>query len=164
LIHLTEECFKMIHAPSDFHENLDANEIAVLGAAQTAARAISPLWPLDSFVAVNPFLGWSGQSVAATQAELGARAGAHLTMSMSFYREAWGRGDFTPDDIAATLTPSDPDLAACLAALTHEAPEEPHTPLTSVTDLGRAILWFRGNAWPWICGQARIAVFRFDSA
>lgn len=44
----------------------------VIAAAQGVARAIPPLWPLASSVAVNPFFGQSANSLAATGAVLAA--------------------------------------------------------------------------------------------
>ena len=41
---------------------------AVLDAAEAAARAIPPAFPLDATVAVNPFLGQTGEDLASTAA------------------------------------------------------------------------------------------------
>jgi DNA ligase-1 len=42
----------------------------IIAAADQAARAIAPVWPLASSVAVNPFLGQTGESLAQTGARL----------------------------------------------------------------------------------------------
>ena len=39
---------------------------ALVSAIARACHKIAPLWPLKHFVAVNPFLGFSGESFAAT--------------------------------------------------------------------------------------------------
>ena len=46
----------------------------LLAAAERAARAIPPAFPLDATVAVNPFLGQSGEDLATASARL-ARPG-----------------------------------------------------------------------------------------
>ncbi len=43
---------------------------ALDAAIETACHRIAPLWPLKHFVAVNPFLGFSSRSFAATCATL----------------------------------------------------------------------------------------------
>lgn len=58
----------------------------LLEAAEQAARAIPPLWPLASSVAVNPFLGHTGRSLAQASAWLARSAGMRATMPRSWYR------------------------------------------------------------------------------
>ncbi len=72
-------------------------------AAARAARAIPPLWPLSSGVAVNPFLGQAGESLAWSGARLARVAGAAITMPRSWYRERIERGVITDADLLAAL-------------------------------------------------------------
>lgn len=58
----------------------------LLDAAEQAARGIPPLWPLATSVAVNPFLGHSGRSLAQASAWLARSGGARATMPRSWYR------------------------------------------------------------------------------
>jgi hypothetical protein len=51
----------------------------VLDAAETAARAIPPAFPLEATVAVNPFLGQTGEDLATASARLARVAGVSLT-------------------------------------------------------------------------------------
>jgi hypothetical protein len=44
-------------------------------ASDAAARAIPPVWPLSSSVAVNPFLGQTGETLAQVGARLGRVGG-----------------------------------------------------------------------------------------
>jgi hypothetical protein len=53
---------------------------AILAAAKQAARAIPPLWPLTSSVAVNPFLGQIEEPLPVAAARLSRAAGIALTM------------------------------------------------------------------------------------
>lgn len=58
----------------------------LLDAAEQAARGIPPLWPLATSVAVNPFLGHTGRSLAQASAWLARSGGAKATMPRSWYR------------------------------------------------------------------------------
>ncbi len=63
---------------------------ALTQAIAAACARIAPLWPLDSFVAVNPFLGFTGQSFAGTCAMLRRVAGIDVLMPRGFYRAELG--------------------------------------------------------------------------
>jgi len=76
---------------------------ALESAIAEACQRIAPLWPLKHFVAVNPFLGFTGQSFAATTATLRRVAKVDMLMPRSFYREALAGGIITDDHIAAAL-------------------------------------------------------------
>jgi uncharacterized protein YbcC (UPF0753/DUF2309 family) len=90
-------------------------------AADRAARAIPPAWPLASSVAVNPFLGQIHESLATVGSRLERVAGAPVTMPRGWYRERIARGVMTDADLSdalasapAALRPA--DLAALKAA------------------------------------------------
>lgn len=72
----------------------------ILAAAERAARAIPPLWPLASSVAVNPFLGQTGEPLAMASARLKRVAGIALTMPRGWYAERLRNGDITDADLA----------------------------------------------------------------
>jgi len=74
---------------------------AVRAAIDTACARVAPLWPLASFVAVNPFLGFSGQSFASTCATLRRLAGADMLMPRAFYLAQIQSGLVTEVDLAA---------------------------------------------------------------
>ncbi len=59
----------------------------------TATARIAPTWPLDEFIAVNPYWGWVDQPIARASAALGALAGTRLTMPRAWYAEQWRNGD-----------------------------------------------------------------------
>ncbi|MBV6657060.1 MAG: DUF2309 domain-containing protein [Devosiaceae bacterium] len=56
-----------------------------LDAARQAVKAIPPVWPLASSVAVNPYLGQAHLSLAQTGALLGKVAGLPVTMPRAWY-------------------------------------------------------------------------------
>ncbi len=74
--------------------NATANETTVaLGKAIDAAcDRIAPTWPLDRFIAVNPYWGWRSSPIAEVAARLGALAGTALTMPRAWFREEWANG------------------------------------------------------------------------
>ncbi len=72
-------------------------------AIAAACQRIAPLWPLKHFVAVNPFLGFSGQSFAATAATMRRVAKVDMLMPRGFYREALAAGIIGDAHIAQAL-------------------------------------------------------------
>ncbi len=111
-------------------------------AAEAATRAIPPLWPLASSVAVNPFLGQSGESLAAASARLSRVAGVAATMPRLWYQQGVAAGEITRADLAAALAaapaaerPS--SLAALEAALA--GPGAVPAALPTVADLAAGL-------------------------
>lgn len=84
---------------SDF--NLDYDTIT--NALNTTTRKIAPLWPLESFVAVNPYLGLSGQSFESTAKSLSGLAGIQTTMSPDFYLDAIKENKILLEDLKTVL-------------------------------------------------------------
>ena len=56
----------------------------IIKASDTAARAVPPVWPLASSVAVNPFLGQAGESLAQVGARLARVGGVPVTMPRAY--------------------------------------------------------------------------------
>jgi hypothetical protein len=75
-------------------------------ASDTAARAIPPVWPLASSVAVNPYLGQTGETLAETGARLGRVAGVPVTMPREVYRARIEDGTITDQDILDAIAAS----------------------------------------------------------
>lgn len=124
----------------------------VLEAAEGASRSIPPLWPLATSVAVNPFLGHAGRTLAQTSAWLALTGGAAATMPRSWYRERLARGEITEADLhaawgAAPAAERPEDFDALMA---QEATVEP-TPLPTVADLAAEE---SGCDWPAIVADA----------
>ncbi len=96
-------------------------------AIDRACNKIAPLWPLKHFVAVNPFLGFSDQSFAATCATLKRVAGVDMLMPRAFYREALATGTIEDRDLATGIAAASglPALASDAASLRRAATHEP---------------------------------------
>lgn len=92
-----------------------------------ACGRIAPLWPLKHFVAVNPYLGFSEQSFAATCATLRRVAGIDMLMPRAFYRHALADGVIEDCDLAAAVAavPGHPSFATDPAQLRAAVMREP---------------------------------------
>ncbi len=58
----------------------------------TAAARVAPTWPLDEFIAVNPYWGWVDRPMAEAAAALGTLAGTRLTMPRAWFQAQWTAG------------------------------------------------------------------------
>ena len=120
---------------------------------ETAVTQIPPLWPLDESVAVNPFVGQSGSTLAETGARLARVGGIPVTMPRAWYRERIADGRITASDLADALAASPHggkprDVAALKAAAAQDRPAP--TALPTVADLvGRS----SGQDWPGIVAE-----------
>ncbi|MHB1201685.1 MAG: YbcC family protein [Acidithiobacillus sp.] len=62
-------------------------------------RRIAPVWPLDSFVAVNPYWGFADQSFAEAAAQLQGTAGERVIMDRRWYADQVQNGKLSMPDI-----------------------------------------------------------------
>ena len=111
-------------------------------AADRAQRAIPPAWPLASSVAVNPFLGQTGETLAAAGARLARVGGIPVAMPRSWYQERIASGEISNADLSAALAnaPADlrpADLAALKAAARRPGPTLSAAP--TVADLAAEV-------------------------
>ncbi|MBB4042086.1 hypothetical protein GGR34_003771 [Microvirga flocculans] len=102
--------------------------LGLLKAAEAAARAIPPAFPLTSTVAVNPFLGQTGEDLATASARLARVAGIRLTRPRAEYAALLKAGAIGEADLSAALAASSSsrkptDLASLKALLDQEGPE-----------------------------------------
>jgi len=83
---------------------LDENNMQ--SAIKRACGLIAPIWPLDQWIAVNPFWGLRDQPVERAEQLLEERAGFSFLMPADFYREAWEGGRISDSDLQASLDES----------------------------------------------------------
>jgi len=81
----------------------DETTAAVGHAIDAACERVAPTWPLDRFIAVNPYWGWRSSPITQVAARLGALAGTALTMPHSWFSEEWANGRLADQhlDVAA---------------------------------------------------------------
>ncbi|HWC12870.1 MAG TPA: putative inorganic carbon transporter subunit DabA, partial [Acidimicrobiales bacterium] len=96
----------------DDHSGRSARHTELLADVSTAAEIIAPLWPLTSFVAVDPLLGLQHLPFddATAVARRWLRARTHLTLAA--FREAHGRGAITDADLRRAIIEVDSKLAS----------------------------------------------------
>ena len=89
-----------------------ARDTDLLADVSKAAEIIAPLWPLTSFVAVNPLIGLQHVPFdeATAVARRWLRARTHQTMGA--FRAAYGRGAVTDADLRRAIVDVDPTLAS----------------------------------------------------
>ena len=122
-------------------------------AADRAARAIPPVWPLASSVAVNPFLGQTGESLATVGARLERVAGAPVTMARSWYEERIASGVITDVDLSDALASAPVALRpANLAALKSagHVSKPKASALPTIADLAAEV---SGIDWPGLISE-----------
>ena len=83
-----------------------AGYTGLLKAVDEAARAIPPAFPLTATVAVNPFLGQTGQDLATATALVARVGGTRLTLARSEYAAKRAAGEIENADLEAALLAS----------------------------------------------------------
>jgi uncharacterized protein len=121
-------------------------ETEALRAADRAGRLVAPLWPLSSFVAVNPFLGFASKDFEAAMGEVARLSGARMTLPASGYVEAIEAGRITAADLqaAAALHPHVAPDGTTLAEMAREAADKGPVALPTLAHLAGAAT---GEAW-----------------
>jgi uncharacterized protein len=136
------------------HSNFDRPFLAIIEGARRAARLIPPAFPLSATVAVNPYLGHTGEDLAQVGAKLARAGGLRVTLARAGFRTAWEQGQLSRDDLrmALELRPG-LTLARLEAALTEDTPDP--DPLPTVAELAARA---SGIDWPEIVA-ARIGAW-----
>lgn len=132
---------------ADSHAGFSGAHYELIAASEAASRAIPPLWPLGTSVAVNPFLGQADCTLAEMSALLGRISGASATMPADWYGARIADGTITQADLARALVDAPPGGPATLAALqaAATAPQAPTRPLPTIADLAADL---SGIDWP----------------
>lgn len=122
----------------------------VIAAANRATRAIPPLWPLASSVAVNPFLGQTGEPLATAAARLRRAGGIALTMPRAWYAQRLQAGEIGGEDLQAAYdaapAPLKPGTFAEFVDAARRPAEPPHA-IPTVAELARDVFFVD---WPGI--------------
>ncbi len=116
----------------------------IQAAAERAAWAIPPVWPLASSVAVNPFLGQTGESLAEVSARLARVAGAKATMPRRWYLARIDGGQVRAADLEQAQSAVNASLAPHLRfrgnlADAARLPERPEQAVPTAADLAARV-------------------------
>jgi uncharacterized protein YbcC (UPF0753/DUF2309 family) len=112
-------------------------------AIERACARIAPTWPLDRFIAVNPFWEMIDQPLPEVAAMLQSLSGAQLLMPRSWYRQAYRDGRLREEHLQAAIeTAASTESVASLRALLEL--DEPALPtrnrVVDVADAARDLL------------------------
>ena len=126
----------------------------LLKAAEDAARAVPPAFPLTATVAVNPFLGQTGNDLATTAALMARVAGTRVCLPRGDYAAKLRHGEMGEEDIAAALAacpaalkPKDATALKALLAQERSLPQ----PLPTVAELAART---DGTDWPGVIARS----------
>jgi hypothetical protein len=89
-----------MNAPADLPLN---STLAVAEAIAQACDRIAPTWPLDQFIAVNPYWGWLGSPAPQAAASLGVLAGTRLTVSRTAFVGHWAAGRLKAEHLQTAI-------------------------------------------------------------
>ena len=100
---------------------------AIRAVSEKACASIAPTWPLDRFIAVNPFWTRTDKPLPVVAGDLAALSGARLLMPRQWYAEEWRAGrlraehlreaieetgaDVTEDDLIASFWIREPSVS-----------------------------------------------------
>lgn len=119
----------------------------VLASAKRAIRAVPPLWPLESSVAVNPFLGHTNQSLAAAAVQLRRAGGISVTMPRSWYRQQIRNGVIEDQDLVAALNASVEKSVSLTLDSIKAALASPNQKLGAVSTVAELVNQVSGIDW-----------------
>lgn len=83
--------------------NLNDSQKQIVSSLNEASKKIAPLWSLENFVAVNPYLGHINKKFESVARELSLTGNISSTLPTSFYLEKWKKQAITEEDIQFAL-------------------------------------------------------------
>jgi uncharacterized protein YbcC (UPF0753/DUF2309 family) len=83
---------------------------ALEATVERACEGIAPTWPLDRFIAVNPFWQRTGKPLPQVAGDLAALSGAHLLMPRAWYAEEWRSGRLQSVHVREAIADSGVDV------------------------------------------------------
>jgi len=113
--------------------------------ARNACLRVPPLWPLQSFVAVNPFVGLTGKPFAEVCELMHSVTHESMLMSASYFRQQLACGRITTADLLAAIEQAQAQTttAELLAWLKNPEPQPVHG-MHSLADTATALF---GGKW-----------------
>ena len=81
-------------------------EPALTEAIERACAGIAPTWPLDRFIAVNPFWPHTHKPLSRVAGELAALSNAHLLMARTWYADEWRAGRLRSEHVREAIAES----------------------------------------------------------
>ncbi|WP_461782738.1 YbcC family protein [Prosthecobacter sp.] len=104
--------------------------------ARNACLRVPPLWPLHSFVAVNPFVGLTGRPFGEVCGLMQRVTHESMLMSVDYFRKQFASRRITTPDLAAAIQQSGAEITtACLLAWLKNPEPQPLAGLQSLADI-----------------------------
>lgn len=85
-------------------------DLALATAVERACASIAPTWPLDRFIAVNPFWARTGTPLREVAGDLAALSGARLLMPRAWYADEWRAGRIRSEHLREAIAESGADV------------------------------------------------------
>lgn len=81
--------------------SLEASDIqtSLQEVLETVQSTVAPIWPLQDYVAVNPYQGLSANSFLDARAKLRSFSDCEMLMPLDYYRTRFTHGEFTHGDL-----------------------------------------------------------------
>lgn len=121
---------------------------ALQTAIDTACARIAPTWPLDRFIAVNPYWGQLERPMSAAAAQLAVLSGSPMLMPRRWMQGQWQAGHIDRQHLQAAITAAGAQLR--VDELVKSLDEEPALParmplatdiVDAERDLGHTMAW-----------------------
>jgi len=106
----------------------------VHSAISKACKRVAPAWPLENFVAVNPYLGLADMTFQEAAQTMQRRGGIQLYMPLHFYLERIQKEELTHEDLQKAFTKNQSSFSAtaflkAAEKIEHKTVHQPTTPL-----------------------------------
>lgn len=75
----------------------------LVGVLDQVRATVAPVWPLQDYVAVNPYQGLADQNFLDARSQLRSVSDCEMLMPLDYYRTRFGEGEFLPSDIQVAL-------------------------------------------------------------
>jgi uncharacterized protein YbcC (UPF0753/DUF2309 family) len=86
--------------PIDSPDSSDGARTSIRRVAEDVARLIPPLWDLNDYVAVNPFLGHAATPIARAAEQIGDAIGAQVLPPLAYFQQRLRDGRFDLADVS----------------------------------------------------------------
>ena len=108
---------------------------AVAAAVESACKRIAPTWPLDQFIAVNPYWGFLSEPIRTVADRIESYSGSRMVMPRAFYRKQWHAGSLRAEHLQEALERSGLriSMTKLLLHLEGESLTAPRVPLVAST-------------------------------
>jgi uncharacterized protein YbcC (UPF0753/DUF2309 family) len=137
-----------MHTAIDTTHPTPRSAAAMAPAIDRACARIAPTWPLDRFIAVNPYWGQIERPIAAAAAQLAGLSGSPMLMSRAWFRQQWQGGRVGREHLQAAISAagSAETVETLLGCLDAEPVLPGRLPLATDLvdahrDLGHAMAW-----------------------